>query len=308
MIFLSNSNLVSYTLLSPNTYGKRNRKIDTVTIHCVVGQLSVEAICKLFKPTARKASCNYAIGTDGRIGLCVEEDTASQCSSSETNDQRAITIECASDTSHPYAINDRVMVSLVDLLTDICRRNPGIPELRWKGQESLVGRVSQQNITCHRWFAPKACPGDYIYNRLGKIASEVNAKLKTKPVSQDIFRVRKSWEDEHSQIGAYSILENAKAVCDANYGFKVYDSLGREVYPVDKKEKPFRVLVSINNLSIRKGPGINYDKHKIYTGKGVFTIVEVQPGLGSSNGWGLLKTYQKNRDGWISLDYAERTL
>lgn len=304
---MSNSSLVSYTLLSPNTYGKRNRAIDTVTIHCVVGQLSVESICGLFKSSARKASCNYAIGTDGRIGLCVDESMASQCSSSQSNDQRSITIECASDRSHPFAINDKVMTSLIELLADICRRNPGIPELRWKGQESLIGQVSQQNITCHRWFAPKACPGDYIYNRLGRIAQDVNSTIKKNPVST-LYRVRKEWDDPKSQIGAYSILENAIAVCSSRNGYKVFDDLGREMYPKTAVTKPFKVIVSIDNLSIRKGPGISYDKQPMYTKKGVFTIVDVQPGLGSSNGWGLLKTYQNGRDGWISLDYASRTI
>lgn len=304
---MSNSLLVSHTNISPNTYGKRTKPIDTVTIHCVVGQLSVESICGLFKSKERKASCNYAIGTDGRIGLCVPEDMASQCSSSQSNDQRAITIECASDLKHPYAINDKVYRALVELLADICSRNPGIPELRWQGKESLAGRPAQQNITCHRWFAPKSCPGDYIYNRLGKIASEVNEKLKQPEYqSQQLFRVRKSYEDDWSQIGAYAVLENAKVICDANPGYSVYDRMGKKVYPEPEKTEPFTVTVDISNLHIRKGPGTNYDTLRTFIQKGVYTIVDVEPGVGSTKGWGLLKSYKKNRDGWISLDYAKR--
>lgn len=173
---MSNSPLVSHTMISPNKNTPRNHSIDTITIHCVVGQLSAEGICGCFRNTAIGASCNYAIGADGRIGLCVEEKDRSWCSSSPANDNRAVTIECASDTTHPYAINDKVYMSLINLCADICQRN-GIKALKWKADKSLIGQVDKQNMTVHRWLANKACPGDYIYNRLGQIASEVNARL-----------------------------------------------------------------------------------------------------------------------------------
>lgn len=173
---MSNSPLVSYTKISPNRTSPRTHKIDTITIHCVVGQLSAEGIAGCFTSPSVQASCNYGIGTDGRIALCVEEKDRSWCSSNAANDHRAITIECASDTTHPYAINDRVYKSLIDLLVDICQRNDGIGELRWRADKSLIGQVDKQNMTVHRWFANKACPGDYIYNRLGQIAKEVNAR------------------------------------------------------------------------------------------------------------------------------------
>ena len=99
----TNSPLVAYTKLSPNHSGQRTHSIDRITPHCVVGQLSAESICGCFINTSRQASCNYGIGKDGRISLCVEEKNRSWCSSSRENDQRAITIECASDNFHPYA-------------------------------------------------------------------------------------------------------------------------------------------------------------------------------------------------------------
>lgn len=173
---MSNSSLASYAMISPCRTSPRNHKIDTITIHCVVGQLSVEGICGCFANMAVGASCNYAIGADGRIGLCVEEKDRSWCSSNGANDHRAVTIECASDRTHPYAINDKVYRSLVNLCADICRRN-GIQKLIWKADKSLIGQPDKQNMTAHRWFANKACPGDYIYNRLGQIAKEVNAQL-----------------------------------------------------------------------------------------------------------------------------------
>lgn len=174
---MSNSSLVNYIKISPNRTSPRNHKIDTITIHCVVGQLSVETLGTVFAPTNRRASCNYGIGKDGRIGMYCEEKDRSWCSSNAANDNRAITIECASDTTSPYAINDKVYKSLINLCTDICKRN-NIKELKWHGDKSLIGKVDKQNITVHRWFANKQCPGDYIYNRLGKIAAEVNSRLK----------------------------------------------------------------------------------------------------------------------------------
>lgn len=193
---MSNSPLVAYTKISPNKTSPRKHKIDTITIHCVVGQCSVERLGAIFTPTSKRASCNYGIGSDGRVGMYVEEKDRSWCSSNAANDNRAITIECASDTTHPYAINDKVYTTLIELCADICKRN-GIKELKWKGDKTLIGRVDKQNMTVHRWFANKACPGDYIYERLGTIASEVNKRLGVKtsdtsmtPTNKVSYRVK----------------------------------------------------------------------------------------------------------------------
>lgn len=200
---MSNSSLVNYTKISPNKTSPRNHKIDTITIHCVVGQCSVETLGNIFAPTSRKASSNYGIGSDGRIGMYVEEKDRSWCSSNAENDNRAITIECASDTADPYAINDKVYKALIELCADICKHN-GIEELKWKADKSLIGQTDKQNMTVHRWFANKACPGDYIYNRLGQIASEVNAKLNGSSSGNQaedaLYRV---------QTGAFSNKNNA---------------------------------------------------------------------------------------------------
>jgi len=173
---MSNSPLVSYTKISPNKTSPRNHKIDTITIHCVVGQCSVETLGDIFASASRKASSNYGIGSDGRIGMYVEEKDRSWCSSNAANDHRAITIECASDKTHPYAINDKVYKALIELLVDICKRN-GIPELKWKADKSLIGQPDKQNMTVHRWFANKSCPGTYLYNKHPEIAAEVNKRL-----------------------------------------------------------------------------------------------------------------------------------
>ena len=175
---MSNSPLVSYTKLSPNHSGKRNHVIDTISIHCMAGDLTVETCGNLFANPSRKASSNYGIGSDGRIGLYVEECNRSWCTSSSSNDNRAITIEVANNggADQGWPVSDAAYNSLIALLVDICQRN-GIKKLLWKGDKSLIGQVDKQNMTVHRWFAAKACPGDWLYNRHGQIAAEVNAKL-----------------------------------------------------------------------------------------------------------------------------------
>lgn len=173
---MSNSPLVTYTRITKNRTSPRNHAIDTITIHCIVGQWTAKQGCDYFATTDRECSANYIVGKDGSIGLSVEEKDRSWCSSSGSNDHRAITIEVASDTSHPYAVTDAAFAALLDLVEDICRRN-GIKKLLWKADKSLIGKVDQQNMTVHRWFANKACPGDYLYNRHGEIAAEVNRRL-----------------------------------------------------------------------------------------------------------------------------------
>jgi len=174
---MSNSPLVKYTKISPNRTSPRNHKIDTITIHCVVGQCSVETLGNVFAPTSRQASSNYGVGVDGRIGMYVEEKDRSWCSSNGANDHRAITIEVASDTTEPYAVNDKAFAALLDLVTDICKRN-GIKKLVWSENKSdRVNHKNGCNMTVHRDYANKSCPGTYLYNRHAQIAAEVNKRL-----------------------------------------------------------------------------------------------------------------------------------
>lgn len=177
---MSNSKLVSYTGLSPNHSGKRTCSISRITPHAVVGQLSVESICDCFAGKDRQASCNYAIGADGRIGLCVDEQNRSWCSSSRDNDQRAVTIECASDMTEPYAMNDKVYAALVNLCVDICRRN-GKKKLLWIADRDKAlnyeVKPDEMLLTVHRWFAKKSCPGNWLFGKLGDLAQEVNSRL-----------------------------------------------------------------------------------------------------------------------------------
>ena len=174
---MSDSKLVVYTKISPNCNHPRNHAIDTVTIHCMAGNLSVERCGALFAQSSTQASSNYGIGSDGRIALYVDEANRSWCTSSAANDHRAVTIEVANiEAQEPYRISDAAYKSLIALLVDICKRN-GIPRLLWQADKSLIGNTARQNMTVHRWFAAKSCPGQWLYEHHGQIAADVNKVL-----------------------------------------------------------------------------------------------------------------------------------
>lgn len=176
----TNSSLVNCTVKSPNHSGTRTHKIDRITPHCVVGQLSAESIGGCFTSTSREASCNYGIGYDGRVCLVVDEKNRSWCTSSNANDQRAITIECASDTTAPYAFKQAVYDKLVKLCIDICKRND-LKKVIWISDKdkslAYSPAAGECVLTVHRWFANKSCPGDWMYSRMGQLANEINAGL-----------------------------------------------------------------------------------------------------------------------------------
>ena len=214
-------------------------------------------------------------------------------------------------------MTDAVYASLIKLCTDICKRN-GKTKLLWFADKDKTlnynPRADEMVLTVHRWFANKSCPGDWLYCRLGDLAAKVTAALGSEPDAPatdepatekvQMYRVRKTWSDSKSQKGAYKILSNAKKCADANPGYSVFDVNGVNIYTSKTiaAEVPFLVKVSISDLNIRKGPGTDYAKTGKFTGKGVFTIVEVKSGKGSTAGWGRLKSGA----GWISLDYAAK--
>ena len=320
---MSNSPLVSYTRISPNRNSPRNHKIDTVSIHCYTAQASVEDMGNWLCNPSAEASANYGIGTDGRIGLFVPEGDRSWCSSSSSNDNRAITIECASDRTDPYAINSKVYNSLIALCVDICKRN-GITELKWRADKSLIGQVDKQNMTVHRWFKNKACPGEYIYSRLGQIANEVNAKLGAKSenypetpfevqvIINDLSIREKATKDStfkgYTKKGKFTITEVSgdwgKLKSGAGWiyiGEKEWCTIlshvgGTSANKPAANSGEYQVYVGIPDLCIRTGAGTNYSLTGKHTGVGTFTIVE------EKNGWGKLKSGA----GWISLAFATK--
>lgn len=325
----SNSPLVNYTKISPNKNVNRNHKIDTITIHCVVGQCSVETIGNVFAPKSRQASSNYGIGPDGRIGMYVEEKDRSWCSSSASNDHRAVTIEVASDRKEPYAVTAKAYESLINLVADICKRN-GIKELKWKADKSLIGQVDKQNMTVHRWFSNKSCPGTYLYNHMGDIAARVNNKLgvsghKTEPVKETAstskikvgstvkisngatyyngkkvpaWVIKKNWivdEVKGDRAVIDKSVDGENSISSA-INTKFLSVVNTTVKPATANFKPYTVKITASALNIRKGPGMNYNIVGCISDRGVYTIVD------ESAGWGKLKSGA----GWIALNYTTR--
>lgn len=329
----TNSPLVNYTKISPNRTKNRNHAIDTITIHCVVGQCSVETLGNVFSPVSRQASSNYGVGFDGRIGMYVEEKDRSWCSSSGANDHRAITIEVASDTKEPYAVRDAAYQAIIKLVADICKRN-GIKKLVWStNKNDRINHLNGCNMTVHRDYANKSCPGTYLYDRQGDIAAKVNAILDAdnkpsenpKPAASTV-RVGDSVKisSNATYYGGKSIpgwvknktwivlqVNGDRAVIDRST-----DGQNSINSPINVKFlsvvgtsglqqttfNPYLVKVNTSALNIRAGAGTNYKKTGCITSGGVYTIVAESAGQGSDKGWGKLKSGA----GWISLDYCIR--
>lgn len=197
---MSNSSLVNYTKISPNRSAPRSNVIDTITIHMVVGQCTVEALGDVFAPVSRQASSNYGVGFDGRIGLYCPESDRSWCSSSPENDNRAITIETASDTYAPYAVNKAAYDSLIKLCADICKRN-GKTKMIWCGSLAATNArkfaKNEMRMTLHKWFADTLCPGEYLESHMADIAHRVNkllAKEEKKVVIKDMKKTDKYYK------------------------------------------------------------------------------------------------------------------
>lgn len=318
---MSNSPLVSYTKISPNKSSPRNHAIDTITIHCVVGQCSVETLGNIFAPTSREASSNYGIGYDGKIGMYVEEKDRSWCSSNAANDNRAITIEVASDTSEPYAVNAKAYAALIDLVTDICKRN-GIKKLVWStNKNERVNHLNGCNMTVHRDYANKSCPGTYLYERHGDIAKQVNARLgaasdtptpstPTKVKAGDVIKLKSgatyisgqsipNWVI-NSTLYAREIRRNGDIVFSILKTGAVTGVVNPSqlvgVTSSNSNTTKYLVKVTTDALNIRKGPGTNYLVTGCIRDRGVYTIVE------TSGNWGRLKSGA----GWICLDYTSK--
>lgn len=205
---MAHSKLVSVVKHSPNYTKGRNHCIDTFSIHCMAGDLTVESCGNRFLNPSVQASSNYGIDSLGRIGCYVEEEDRSWCTSSRSNDNRAITIEVANDSAGPlWHISDKAYQSLINLLVDVCERND-IKELKWKADKRLIGQVDKQNMTVHRWFAAKACPGEYLYGLHSKIAKEVNKRLRGKRV----VTVSSNNKYYRVQVGAFKMGDNAEVI------------------------------------------------------------------------------------------------
>ena len=293
-----NSYLVNYTKLSPN-YNPRDRKISKITIHHMAGNLTVETCGNIFASSAREASANYGIGSDGRVGLYVEEKNRSWASANRENDMMAVTIEVANDGGAPdWHVSDVAIAKLIDLCVDICKRN-GIKKLNYTGD-------TRGNVTRHNMFVPTSCPGPYLQSKFPYIVSEVNKRL---CASEEIYRVRKSWNDAKSQVGAYKNLENAKKACPN--GYYVFNSAGKVIYPVvsnpgidyaqsfdSSKARSYTVVPEVG-LHLRAGAGTNKNSLQVLGQGAVVTCYGYYTGQ-----WYLVQT-SDGKVGYVCSEYLK---
>lgn len=229
---MTNSKLIDDIILSPNHSGLRNQKISKIAIHHAAGIIKGRDLAKIFLPRQRQTSANYNLGSDGVIVLGVDERNRAWTTSSPWCDNRAITIEVGNSTRGPnWEISDFVLARLIDLVTDICRRNNIYPCTYTGDKEGVLQK--------HEWYASTNCPGPYLGKKFSYIANKVNRRL-CKNNFLNLYRVRKSFKDVRSQKGAFKSLYNAKN-CARKYKMKVFDNYGNEIYP-RKNNKSIDIL------------------------------------------------------------------
>ena len=299
---MSNSSLATWKWNGiSDHYNIRDHAIDKITIHHMAGNLSLSGCCNAVQ--SRGGSTNYCIDSNGNIGVMIDERYRAWTSSNRENDMRAVTIEVANapGAGEPnWKVTDAALNACIKLCADICKRN-GIKRLNYTGDTS-------GNMTMHRWFFATGCPGPYLGSKFPYIASEVNKLLSTATGTTakatvtanpstgggtaHIYRIRKSWADAKSQIGAFKNLDGAKKACKA--GYKVFDEKGNVVYPVETA-KTYKVKVVHDDLNIRSGAGVSNKIVGSIKDHGVYTIVDDKVVDGQT--WGKLKSGA----GWICL-------
>lgn len=232
---MANSKLASYRNPTRNHSGSRTQKITKITPHEMAAIWSGRQCADYFEQcgrTGRQASSNYCVGAGGDIAVSVDESNRAWTSSSEWNDQRAVTIEVSNSAcGGDWPVSPAAYQALVKLCADICKRN---------GIDPAYNGTAGGSITMHKMFAATACPGPYLTHKItsGELAKDIKAVMgqgAAKPVSQQIYRIRKSWKDVKSQIGAYKSLERAKAACGK--GYSVFDNSGKAVYTAESGAK-----------------------------------------------------------------------
>lgn len=244
------SSLTSIINRSPNHSGKRTHKLDTFTPHCFVGQVTAKRGLEVFLPKDRQASCNYVIGYDGQIGGCVDEENRSWCTSSAANDQRAITVECASDSYSPWAFTPACYNALIKLFVDICKRY-NKTKIIWKNDKNYMlnyePKDNEIKVTVHRWYANKACPGDWMMGKMDAFVAEVQKQIgNPEPTPK-----KKLY---HVQVGAYKVKRNAdnmekklKADGYDTYMVKVGDLYKVQTGAFSKKENADRLAKELKD-------------------------------------------------------------
>ena len=301
----TNSPLVTYTKISPNKTSPRNHAIDTITIHCIVGQWTAKQGCDYFAATNRQCSANYVVGKDGSIGLSVDEKDRSWCSSNASNDHRAITIEVASDTKDPYTVTSKAYNALIELVADICKRN-GINKLVWSTSKAdRINRKNGCNMTVHRDFANKSCPGQYLYSRHGHIAEEVNKRLNNntststtpsttiiKPTVKVNTTLNVRNKPNGTIVGKLTNGDNVSVFDYQNNWLKIGESRWVSADYISTSQGK----VTTASLNIRSGAGTTFSDIGDLKNNEVVSIFD------EKNGWYKVLSSSK-QFGWVSSEY-----
>ena len=340
----TNSSLATYKNLTKNRTSPRNHVVDTITIHCYVGQVTAKQGCDYFATTDRQASSNYIVGHDGSIGLSVEEKDRAWTSSNAANDNRAITIETACDTTYPYAVTDKALNALINLVADICKRN-NIKKLIWSADKyDRINHRNGCNITVHRDFAATACPGDYLYNKHPYIVEQVNKKLNVVAVnysssiktlvekkvidSPDYWNVQqnnlkylKDLLDKTSKVVQSKKINSFTNVKDAINHLvkcKVIDSPAYWISNYSKIKYLDSLLIKVaNQIEYKSSYLVQVTADSLNIRKGAGTNYAISGVIGNkgiytineeSSGTGSTKGWGKLKSGagWISLDFVKR--
>lgn len=305
---MSESALSTYRKISPNKDSPRNHSIDTITIHCMVAQWTAKQAADYFANKSVACSPNYSVGKDGSISQSVSESDRSWCSSSASNDNRAITIEVASDMQEPFAVTKEAYEALINLVTDVCKRN-GIKKLVWSTNKAdRINHRNGCNMTLHRDLNKnKSCPGAYLYNLHQDIANRVNAKLseETKVYGWDRGQWVQFLGNRHYGSSMADASKPAQP-CEAKItnthpkGKHQFHLVGTHVYGwVDKEQvqipTDYKAKIS-KNIHIHKEPSDSSPLGAAISVTAIYTIVAEQ------NGYGKLKSGA----GWIKLTELTR--
>ena len=277
-------------------------RIKYIVIHYVGALGGAKENCQYYAGGNRNASAHYFVGFDGEIWQSVEDaNIAWHCGASrykhgECRNANSIGIE--------LCVRKRNTASM------------GATDKDWYFEDATVEAAAEltrylmdkynvpaSRVIRHYDVTGKICPNPYVYNTTAHTWDEFKKKISgaAAPTTKKLYRVRKSWKDAASQLGAFEELENAKNACKE--GYTVYDWDGKAVYSKQTTKKlPYKVQIDVDDLRIRTGAGTGYAVTGEYTGRGVFTIVEEKAGKGSTAGWGKLKSGA----GWVSLDYCTK--
>lgn len=218
--------IITNKYITNNRPYEKRKKTTAIAVHYIGNAgTSAEANRNYFQNNNDDVSANYIIGLNGEIICCIPPDEVAWCTC-QANSYSVSIENCHPDSTGKF--NSKTYQSLVELCAYLCRKY-GLDESDLIRHYDVTGKV------CPKGFVPKSKGGsdDNSNTAWKKFKADVKAKLggtstTTNTKTATFYRVRKSWSDAKSQIGAFSSLDNAKKACKA--GYTVYNKLGKAVY------------------------------------------------------------------------------